>query len=530
MSKKNKLTDNNILAFLHTPNFESADTNPSDPLTASRIVVTLDQLKAYDNNPRTTQNPKFESIMQSIENRGLDHAPNISRRPGESHYIILDGGNTRLQILNMLYLKYKELAENAQNDEERFQYGDRANRFYKLECVFKPFKTESLALAGHMSENEERGETKFIEKAIAVQKFRDIYLEEDRQLAQAEGREFDNKPLSTRALADRITKQGWTISQSYITRFDYTVDTLLPVIPNCLWAGAGGQLVVQIRKHDTAYTEFWQSTALGQSQPEKIKDIFFKVLHEFDDETIDFKGFLHDLNQQLGELLGMQSGLVMTEVESIMRGVSRDDLMALTPAEDISNVLSEYRETAPSPTLLRASLEASSRDLREPQSPAGANASIHKPGAKEKPVAAPASQKHIALTPADMKQRLIELIGELSAAYPVIILSQVADNFMSLALRPPTVFRFGDDDAAAAVWWFLFRRTTSFVGIPRDAIQAGFLDWYQDYMPLGNVLDIFLYLEQSYLDLPAHIKTTLIDIQILIDQLYASDPKTTINV
>ena len=73
MSKKNHLTDNNILAFLHTPNFESADTNPSDPLTPSRIVVTLDQLRPYDNNPRTTQNPKFESITQSIENRGLDH-------------------------------------------------------------------------------------------------------------------------------------------------------------------------------------------------------------------------------------------------------------------------------------------------------------------------------------------------------------------------------------------------------------------------------------------------------------------------
>ncbi|HHE3463229.1 ParB N-terminal domain-containing protein [Pasteurella multocida] len=64
------------------------------------INVTLMQLRQFDGNPRKTKNPKFEEIKESIRMRGLDFAPNITKRPGEDFYIIADGGNTRLQALS----------------------------------------------------------------------------------------------------------------------------------------------------------------------------------------------------------------------------------------------------------------------------------------------------------------------------------------------------------------------------------------------------------------------------------------------
>lgn len=73
-----------------------------DPVIDTPVIVTLDQLKPYDLNPRVTRNPKYEEIKASIRQRGLDAPPSITRRPGETHYRVRNGGNTRLAILREL--------------------------------------------------------------------------------------------------------------------------------------------------------------------------------------------------------------------------------------------------------------------------------------------------------------------------------------------------------------------------------------------------------------------------------------------
>ncbi|CAM6351453.1 ParB N-terminal domain-containing protein [Escherichia fergusonii] len=69
------------------------------------MPVALNQLRAFDLNPRLTKNPEYDEIKESIRNRGLDYPPQITQRPGESFYIIANGGNTRLAILNELWLE-----------------------------------------------------------------------------------------------------------------------------------------------------------------------------------------------------------------------------------------------------------------------------------------------------------------------------------------------------------------------------------------------------------------------------------------
>ena len=85
------------------------------------ISVTLMQLRPFDGNPRKTKNPKFEEIKESIRMRGLDFAPNITKRPGDDFYIIADGGNTRLQALN-------ELWEETQDP-----------KYWSIRCLYKPW-------------------------------------------------------------------------------------------------------------------------------------------------------------------------------------------------------------------------------------------------------------------------------------------------------------------------------------------------------------------------------------------------------
>jgi hypothetical protein len=55
----------------------------SDPIADTPMVVTLDQLRPYDHDPRKKRNPAYEEIKASIRERGLDAPPAITRRPGE---------------------------------------------------------------------------------------------------------------------------------------------------------------------------------------------------------------------------------------------------------------------------------------------------------------------------------------------------------------------------------------------------------------------------------------------------------------
>ena len=51
----------------------------SDPIADTPMVVTLDQLRPYDHDPRKKRNPAYEEIKASIRERGLDAAPAITR-------------------------------------------------------------------------------------------------------------------------------------------------------------------------------------------------------------------------------------------------------------------------------------------------------------------------------------------------------------------------------------------------------------------------------------------------------------------
>jgi ParB family protein of integrating conjugative element (PFGI_1 class) len=128
-----------------------------------------------------TRNPAYAEIKASIRERGLDAPPAITRRPGEAHYIIRNGGNTRLAILRELWSETKE------------------ERFFRIPCLFRPWpaRGEIVALTGHLAENELRGGLSFIERALGIEKAREFYEQESGQA------------LSQSELARRLTADGF---------------------------------------------------------------------------------------------------------------------------------------------------------------------------------------------------------------------------------------------------------------------------------------------------------------------------------
>src|SRR5258708_2379 len=131
----------------------------SDPIADTPIVVTLDQLRPYELDPPVPRNPLYEGIKASIRERGLDAPPTITRRPGAPVYIIRNGGNTRLAILRELWTETKD------------------ERFFRIHCLFRPWpeRGDIVALTGHLVENELHGGLSFIERALGIEKVRELH-------------------------------------------------------------------------------------------------------------------------------------------------------------------------------------------------------------------------------------------------------------------------------------------------------------------------------------------------------------------
>ncbi len=289
MSKK----EFDVAAMLNKPHFEQAvhsDMLAPDPAVPTRVRVNIDQLVPYAENPRTTQNPNYDEIKESIRNRGLDHAPNITRKNPADPYMIKDGGNTRLAIL-------KELWEET-----------RDTRFYNLDCMFHPWTNDLDILVGHMVENEARGSMLFIERAVAANSIK--------QKIEAE----ENTTLSVRELSRRITELGWPLAAQTISQLLYANEILFPVIPETFWNGIGNDAVKKIRKVIDNARKFWESVA----KPEEgnFEEIWKQVFSAMDGDAFDITEAQNQLESEIAIRLNSPIMAVRGEIQAITQGIS----------------------------------------------------------------------------------------------------------------------------------------------------------------------------------------------------------------
>ncbi len=261
----------------------------TDPIADTPMVVTLDELRPYEHDPRVTRNPAYEEIKTSIRERGLDASPAITRRPGEAHYIIRNGGNTRLAILRELWSETKE------------------DRFFRIACLFRPWpaRGEIVALTGHLAENELRGGLTFIERALGIEKAREFYEQESGQA------------LSQSELARRLTADGYPVPQSHISRMNDAVRYLLPAIPTLLYGGLGRHQVDRLAVLRKACERTWERRALGRTVAVDFATLFQDVLTQFDTQPDDFspQRVQDELVGQMAELLEADYDTLALEID-----------------------------------------------------------------------------------------------------------------------------------------------------------------------------------------------------------------------
>ncbi|MBR0573608.1 MULTISPECIES: ParB family protein [Pasteurellaceae] len=292
------------------------------PTQGQYVTVTLDKLRPYEHNPRKVRNPNFEMIKESIRRRGLDHKPNITRRPGEDFYIIADGGNTRIQAL-------KELFSETQDPS-----------FFSIECLFKPWKSDQAdsveaeldILIGHLIENDTRADLSFIEKALGIQQACQYY---EKKLG---------KELSSRELSETLREDGYIIQFSMITKMQRCINFLYPYIPDVLFNGLGNSPIdklLSIRnnaltvweqyqfKTDIQFEEVWKQSLsrCNDDNPFNIKDFQDRLINEmadaFEDEISYEMLYLEiDLDEQKFKRLAQKQSDIEEKVSASLRDVS----------------------------------------------------------------------------------------------------------------------------------------------------------------------------------------------------------------
>ncbi|VXC25160.1 Transcriptional regulator [Pseudomonas sp. 8Z] len=400
MSSKPSLAD--LKGQLLRPGFQPTSPTAerfSDPIVDTPVVLTLDDVLPYDSNPRTTRNPKYAEIKESIRQRGLDAPPPVTRRPGEDKYRIRNGGNTRLAILNELYR----------------ETGD--ERYFRFNCLFRPWdqaRGEIIALTGHLAENDLQGQLMFIERAVGIDKAKALYEQEA------------GVAISQRELARRLSADGYPVSHSHISRMQDAIRYLLPAIPSVLYSGLGKHQVEKILSLRKTSLQCWELHNKDNSIDFEM--LFQDVLAQFegDAEEFLFQRFQDELIAQMKDPLGMGYEAILLEITQNQEQLRRTTPVVNLPQAAPTTHLLETETPPPTTTTVPVNTDPQQNAQDNNQQPAPPPPAARQPRKVAPPPPEQMSPQerqsrlegHVAspvsTTPrvTEMKQRLAALDGE----------------------------------------------------------------------------------------------------------------------
>lgn len=155
----------------------------------------------YERNPRKANNEAFAELKESIRVNGILQPLSVTKRPGENHYILFAGGNTRLQAI-------RELWEET---------GD--EKFRETRVIVKKWRGESAVLIAHMAENTQRNDMTFWDRANGT-------LELKKQLEDEGG-----QPLSHRDFESALKKAGVQVNLQSISAYRFAVERVPDIGP-----------------------------------------------------------------------------------------------------------------------------------------------------------------------------------------------------------------------------------------------------------------------------------------------------------
>lgn len=174
--------------------------DPKADADDSFSMLPIGEIETYQHNPRTGRNPRYEDIRASIIADGITNPITVTRPTPTAKYHPYGGGNTRLEIA-----------------KELFEAGD--DRFAHLKVIVKSWPGHANVISAHLSENENRGDISFWERAQGVADFKKQFEAEHGVV------------LSTGELARELKAHGINFGVKVIQNFAFAVENLHPLGP-----------------------------------------------------------------------------------------------------------------------------------------------------------------------------------------------------------------------------------------------------------------------------------------------------------
>ena len=355
-----KVSQEQVRNVLGVGMFEAKrDIQDTDPIEPVAMKLPIDQVEPYDKNPRRVRNPEYDSILESLRANGQDEALTITRRPGSEKYMIKRGGNTRLEIMKMLY----------------HEAGD--ERFAEIDCLFKPWSGEADCILGHLTENTTQGEMTLIDKARGYREFKLEYEQE-----------HGIENLGQRKLVALLREKGASINHPALGVMWYALDVLEPAIPETLNRGLGLRKVEKLKRLHQTYERLAEAHDLyePENREQRIRAEFHRLLSEHDGDDWDLELVIHEFTQRLGEELDSVpfNRLKLDIAECMKRDPWKVDLvstredappLANGPATEPPPPLEPQQGPAPAQTNTSALQQTTTTDQQPARAPASSSPS-----------------------------------------------------------------------------------------------------------------------------------------------------------
>ena len=279
-----KNTDNSMMDRILGNQTPAPDATVSPAVETMTLNLNIADIQEYDRNPRIYTNPQYETIRESIRERGVLQRLVVTRRPEGRNYILCQGGNTRLRCLHELYKETKD------------------PKFATTICEFRQWTNEIDLLIGHYTENELRGNLNWHERARMNCDLRSL-------MEKSQG-----KALSPREYEFAARKSGIAIHHQRQTLYRYTVDRLASVFKHQLEKGVGRDQIEKIYKFDNACRSIWTSAGFDEKEYDKQ---FLNELHNLD-QNYKFKILFLEFTPRIASKLKILSSYLERRIEDYL--------------------------------------------------------------------------------------------------------------------------------------------------------------------------------------------------------------------
>jgi len=287
----------------------------ADPRHDCQIEVRVEDIRPYEHNPRRANNAKFAEIKESIRATGIRNPLTVTRRPGEKHFIIEAGGNTRLLAVQQLW---------AETSDPRFE---------KLTVLFRPWRSDAHVLVAHLIENEQRGELTFWDKANGVLALKEQFEEEK------------GRTLSLRQLEEELKATGFSVSKASLGHYLYATARLavicdaIPLITHSDVRDVQPRLSLVKR-----YAQMRGAMDEATLYAEVLEPVFRRHADRYRETgTFNASGLCHACEEESARHLGedpVRFRMILDALAQSPHLASLESMPALDPAPDASAVQS----------------------------------------------------------------------------------------------------------------------------------------------------------------------------------------------